>query len=231
LNKPPGYLCTNYDPGGRRRVLDLLPPGGPRLFTVGRLDENSTGLLIVTNDGDFAEQLAHPRHQIFRTYHVQVAGHPKREVYEQLKQGMFFTEGKFRVLGIKSLKKVGQSAWLEVVLSEGQNRELRRLFARVGHKVLKLARVSFGALKLGKLKMGEFRDLTTREIATLRELVDRVGSGKRRGPAKGRGPKKKPGSRPGRGRPESKGPRSEGGRSGKSGLGRSGRPGSKRPRR
>jgi 23S rRNA pseudouridine2605 synthase len=175
LNKPPGFLCTNFDPAGRRRAIDLLPSDGPRLFTIGRLDENSTGLLFVTNDGDLAEKLAHPRNQIFRTYHVQVAGQPKRESYEALKQGLHFSEGRFRVRAVKAIKKVGQSTWLEVVLSEGHNRELRRLFARVGHKVLKLTRIAFGPVRLGKLKMGEFRDLTMGELSQLHEMVSRAG--------------------------------------------------------
>jgi len=182
LNKPPGYLCTNSDPAGRRKAIDLLPSEGPRLFTVGRLDENSTGLLVVTNDGDLAEKLAHPRHQIFRTYHIQVAGHPTREVYESLKEGIRFAEARFRVRAVKALKKVGQSTWLEVVLSEGHNRELRRLFARVGHKVLKLMRISFGPIRLGKLKMGEFRDLSLPELEALHGIIANVrerGFGKR----------------------------------------------------
>ncbi len=174
LHKPPGYLCTSSDPAGRRKAIDLLPSEGPRLFTVGRLDENSTGLLVVTNDGDLAEKLAHPRHQIFRVYHIQVAGHPTREVYDSLKEGLRFAEGRFRVRSVKSLKKVGQSTWLEVVLSEGHNRELRRLFARVGHKVLKLTRISFGPIRLGKLKMGEYRDLSLPELEALHGILANV---------------------------------------------------------
>ena len=174
LHKPPGYLCTNSDPAGRRKAIDLLPSEGPRLFTVGRLDENSTGLLVVTNDCDLAEKLAHPRNQIFRTYHIQVAGHPTREIYESLKEGLRFAEGRFRVRSIKSIKKIGQSTWLEVILSEGHNRELRRLFARVGHKILKLARIAFGPIRLGKLKMGEFRDLSIQELEALHGIVANV---------------------------------------------------------
>jgi 23S rRNA pseudouridine2605 synthase len=180
LNKPPGFLCTNSDPSGRRRAIDLLPSDGPRLFTVGRLDENSTGVLVVTNDGDLAEKMAHPRNQIYRTYQIQVAGHPNREVYDSLKQGLHFAEGRFRVKSVKSMKRIGQSTWLEVVLSEGHNREVRRLFARVGHKVLKLARIAFGPVRLGKLGMGEHRDLTLRELEELHSIVARAGQQRRR---------------------------------------------------
>jgi 23S rRNA pseudouridine2605 synthase len=198
LNKPPGFLCTNLDPDGRRRAIDLLPNDGPRLFTVGRLDENSTGVLVVTNDGDLAEKMAHPRNQIYRTYHIQVAGHPTREIYDSLKEGLRFAEGRFRVKSVKSMKRIGQSTWLEVILSEGHNRELRRLFARVGHKVLKLARIAFGPVRLGRLAMGEFRDLTLRELEELHSIVATIGQRKRTGAPKGesrfrkaRGPKRK----------------------------------------
>jgi 23S rRNA pseudouridine2605 synthase len=162
-------------------------------------------LLVVTNDGDLAEKLAHPRNQIYRTYHIQVAGHPTRDVYESLKEGLRFAEGKFRVRSVKSIKKVGQSTWLEVIISEGHNRELRRLFARVGHKVLKLIRISFGPIRLGKLKMGEFRDLSLPELEALHGIIANVrekGLGQREGAREGRGP-----------RPtfESRGPRGAGG--------------------
>ncbi len=139
---------------------------------------------MVTNDGDLAEKLAHPRHQIYRTYHVQVAGNPKKEVYESLKEGLRFAEGRFRVRSVKSFKKVGQSTWLEVVLSEGHNRELRRLFARVGHKVLKLTRISFGPIRLGKLKMGEFRPLSLQELEALHGIL--ANPRRREGPSRPR---------------------------------------------
>jgi len=170
LHKPPGYLCTNSDPGGRKRVFDLLPPGPARLFTVGRLDENSEGLLIVTNDGELAHRLAHPRFQIERLYHVHVAGVPSAEVLTQLKKGLFFTEGKFRIRDARVIKTQGSSAILEVTLTEGQNREVRRLFARVGHKVMRLRRVQFGPIRLGSLELGEYRPLSGRELKELTQL-------------------------------------------------------------
>ncbi|SFH69657.1 pseudouridine synthase [Planctomicrobium piriforme] len=173
LNKPSGYLCTADDPEGRRVVLDLFPQEGPRLFTVGRLDENTTGLLIVTNDGDLAQKLAHPRYRIFRTYRAQIAGQPKSEVFEQLRQGLFFTEGKFRVHSVKPLRKQKDSTWVEIIMTEGQNREIRRLFARVGHKIMKLERTGYGPLRLGKLNHGEYRELTRDELAGLHAVLQR----------------------------------------------------------
>lgn len=171
LNKPPGVLCTNRDEQGRPRVIDLFPASGPRLFTVGRLDEHSEGLLIVTNDGDLAQKLAHPRHRIFRTYEIQVAGHPTRDQLRDLKKGLHFAEGKFRAYSVRPLKKQGRSTFIEIVLTEGRNRELRRMFARIGHKIINLKRVAFGSLRIGKLAPGEFRELGREELAALHELL------------------------------------------------------------
>jgi 23S rRNA pseudouridine2605 synthase len=172
LNKPTGFLCTNNDPAGRRRVVDLFPNDGQRLFTVGRLDENSEGLILVTNDGALAERLAHPRYKVARTYQVQVAGNPAREKLDELRKGVRFKEGVFRVSGLKYLKKQGKSSFLELTLHEGQNREIRRMMARIGHKVIQLMRVRFGPLNLGKLKTGEYRRLTDWELKKLREMLN-----------------------------------------------------------
>ncbi|MBX3436837.1 MAG: rRNA pseudouridine synthase [Planctomycetaceae bacterium] len=174
LNKPVGYLCTHHDPGGRRNVTELFPAGKPRLFAVGRLDEASEGLLIVTNDGELGNKLAHPRYRIDRTYLVQVVGHPTRTVLEELERGMYFAEGKFRAQSARPVKKQGKSTFLEIRLREGQNREIRRLLARIGHKVMKLQRVGFGPLRLGRLKPGEIRELRPAEIEALRALVQKT---------------------------------------------------------
>lgn len=197
LNKPRGVVCTNRDPAGRPRVIDLFPPDGPRLFPVGRLDEESEGLLIVTNDGDLSQKLAHPKYRIYRTYHVHVAGVPNRPALDSLQQGHYFTEGKFRVHSAKLLKKQGQSSHLELVLSEGQNREVRRLLARIGHKVMRLRRVAFGPIQLGRLKRGEYRQLKVDELAKLHAIVERniKGGGSRGEPATEKKPGRTPRSR------------------------------------
>jgi 23S rRNA pseudouridine2605 synthase len=181
LNKPPGYVCTTRDPAGRPRALDLVGDDRARLFTVGRLDENSRGLLLVTNDGELANRLAHPRYGVRRTYEVQVAGNPTREILEQLKKGMHFAEGYFRVRDVRRIGTRGKSTFLELTLTEGQNREIRRLLARIGHKVIDLQRVGFGTLRLGKLAEGCYRPLRPSEIEELQDLA----SGKRR-PSSGR---------------------------------------------
>jgi 23S rRNA pseudouridine2605 synthase len=171
LNKPVGYLCTNNDPDGRPRVVDLFPRGRERLFTVGRLDESSQGLLLVTNDGELAHRLAHPRFQVRKVYQVQVAGLPTRELLEQLKRGMYFAEGRFQVADARFIRARGTSAILELVLVEGQNREIRRLLAKLGHKVQRLERVALGPLKLGNLPVGTHRPLTLEEVTALQELA------------------------------------------------------------
>jgi 23S rRNA pseudouridine2605 synthase len=171
LNKPRGYLCTSSDPAGRPRAIDLVPQGRLRLFTVGRLDESSEGLILLTNDGELAHRLAHPRFQVPRTYGVQVAGRPTPETFSALKQGLYFTEGRFKVHWVKRVGTKGNSTFLEVGLSHGQNREIRRLFARVGHKVMRLRRVAFGPLSLGRLGEGRFRPLSGHELTALKEMA------------------------------------------------------------
>lgn len=171
VHKPAGVLCTNSDPGGRPRVIDLLPPMETRLFTVGRLDEGTEGLLMVTNDGELAHRLAHPRYQVERLYRVLVAGEPTGLQLEEIQQGLYFSEGRFRVRGVKKIKAKGQSTLLEVILTEGQNREVRRIFARIGHKVMSLQRIQFGPLRLGNLEAGEYRPLRKEELDRLREVV------------------------------------------------------------
>jgi 23S rRNA pseudouridine2605 synthase len=171
VNKPVGVVCTNADPQGRPRVVDLFPPWLGRLFPVGRLDETSEGLLIVTNDGELAHALAHPKFQVERVYRCIIAGVPTDETFASLRQGLFFSEGKFRVRDVKRVKSSGKSTLVEVILTEGQNREVRRLFARVGHKVLKLRRTAFGPLKLGELDPAAYRPLTTAEVRVLKQYA------------------------------------------------------------
>lgn len=171
VNKPVGVVCTNSDPQGRPRVIDLLPPWHGRLFPVGRLDETSEGLLIVTNDGELAHALAHPRFQVERVYRCIIAGIPDDQTFHSLRQGLHFTEGKFRMRDVRRIKSNGKSTLVEVVLTEGQNREVRRLFARVGHKVLKLRRTAFGPMKLGELKSAAYRPLTPSEVRVLTQYA------------------------------------------------------------
>jgi len=208
LNKPKGVLCTNSDPAGRLRAVDMIPGNRDRLFTVGRLDENTQGLLLLTNDGDLTERMAHPRYEVVRKYKAQVAGVPTPEVLIQLRRGMHFTDGFFRFRNIHFLKRRGHSAFLEIELREGKNREIRRMLARCGHKVIQLERVAFGPLRLGNLKVGECRQLRSAEVRELQKFVargpqennerseaNRSGNGKNRSQGKpGRRPARKPAS-------------------------------------
>ena len=178
VNKPIGVVCSNADPQGRPRVIDLLPPWHGRLFSVGRLDENSEGLLIVTNDGELAHSLAHPKFQVERVYRCIIAGTPTDETLKMLRQGLHFTEGKFRMRDVRRVKTSGKSTLVEVILTEGQNREVRRMFARVGHKVLKLRRTAFGPMKLGELEPAAYRPLSPSEVRVLKQYASSDPSGR-----------------------------------------------------
>jgi 23S rRNA pseudouridine2605 synthase len=172
VNKPRGYLCTNHDPAGRPRVIDLVPHVNQRVYTVGRLDEESEGLVLLTNDGDLANRLMHPRFGVEKTYLVQVAGRPTREDLQKLLKGVWLSEGHVRARRVKRLRQQGESTWLEVVLSEGKNREVRRMLARLGHKVLMLRRTALGPIVLGRLRSGKSRPVMGRELASLRQAAE-----------------------------------------------------------
>jgi len=166
--KPDGVVCTNRDPSGRLRVIDLVPEKEARLFAVGRLDIHSEGLILVTNDGELANRLTHPKFGVPKTYLVQVAGEPDREVFAKLMRGVHLAEGIARVSNIKVRRKHKQSTILEMVLNEGRNREIRRIMAKVGHKVQRLKRIAVGPIRLGRMLPGDARPLTREEIAALR---------------------------------------------------------------
>lgn len=172
LNKPKNTLCTNSDPSGRRRVVDFIPPELGRLFPVGRLDQNSEGLILLTNDGALAERLTHPRFEVPKKYRVQVAGLVDGGLAAALKRGVHIAEGVVQAdeVVIRSSHKL--SSVLEITLTEGKNREIRRMLARVGHKVMHLQRVQVGSIKLEKLAPGDFRKLTPREVAELYRMAE-----------------------------------------------------------
>jgi 23S rRNA pseudouridine2605 synthase len=171
VHKPRGYLCTNYDPAGRPLAVDLVPHVSQRVYTVGRLDEDSEGLLLLTNDGDLAHRLMHPRFGVEKTYLVQVAGHPSREDVQQLLKGIWLSDGHVRARRVKRVKTQGESTWLEMGLNEGKNREIRRMLARLGHKVMRLRRLAIGPVQLGRLLSGKARPLTAQELAALKRAT------------------------------------------------------------
>lgn len=173
VNKPRGYLCTNHDPAGRPRAIELIPQVEQRVYTVGRLDEASEGLLLLTNDGDLAFRLMHPRFGVDKTYLVQVAGYPTHQDLEQLLKGVWLSDGHVRARQVKRLKTQGESTWLRIVLCEGKNREIRRMLARLGHKVLRLRRLALGPVQLGRLPAGKARRLSGPELEALRRASSR----------------------------------------------------------
>ncbi len=171
VHKPKGYVSTNSDPAGKPRVVDLLPEIPQRVYTVGRLDEQSMGLLILTNDGELANKLAHPKYGVEKIYRVVVAGEPPREVLDKLTQGLWIAEGKVRAKRVKVIGRKGQASILEMVLAEGKNREIRRMLAALGHKVMSLTRIAVGPVGLKGLAVGGCRPLTAQEVDLLRKVA------------------------------------------------------------
>ncbi len=169
--KPVGVVTTNSDPQGRPRVIDLVPPT-ERVFPVGRLDRSSEGLILLTNDGDLAQKLAHPKYQVQKVYRVTVAGKVDLPAMKQMEKGIYIAEGFVKVEGAKIIKARGKATELEVTLREGKNREIRRIFARLGHKVQSLRRIAVGPLRLGETPPGAYRVLTREEVKKLRTAAE-----------------------------------------------------------
>ncbi len=166
VNKPVGVVTTNRDPHGRPRVVDLVPHS-ERVFPVGRLDRNSDGLILLTNDGDLAQRLTHPKFGVRKIYRVTVAGKVGTETMKQMRMGIYIAEGFVKVEGAKLLKSRPRSTEMEIVLREGKNREIRRILARLGHKVQSLRRIAVGPLRLGDLPPGAYRVVLREEVKKL----------------------------------------------------------------
>jgi 23S rRNA pseudouridine2605 synthase len=172
LNKPAGVISTSRDPSGRVRVIDLISTD-QRVYNVGRLDKSSEGLILVTNDGDLANRLTHPKYGVEKKYHVYVAGRPDWEDLNRLRRGIFLEDAKVRVSHVKIRKNLRDGTWLEITLDEGRNREIRRMLARLGHKVLRLRRVAIGPLTMGELPVGSHRTLLPDEVQRLKHAAQR----------------------------------------------------------
>jgi len=171
LNKPKGVVSTCRDPQGRPTVLDYLPQElrqGQGIHPVGRLDADSTGALLLTNDGQLTYQLTHPRHHIPKQYHVWVQGHPSDAILSQWSQGILLDARQTQPAKVTRLSHDSQQTLLEITLWEGRNRQIRRTAERLGHPVLNLHRIAIGSLELGPLASGESRPLNHHEIARLR---------------------------------------------------------------
>lgn len=171
LHKPPGYVCTSHDPQGRPLAIDLLPSDVGRVYTVGRLDAVSEGLIIVTNDGSFAHRLSHPRYEVTKTYELSLARPLSVSDQKQWKQGIDWEGETLRVLTIRHMNTGKSGATYRVTLGEGRNRHLRRMAEFSDVRVLRLKRVSIGSLSIGDLKRGEFRVLTEKDVSRLMNPV------------------------------------------------------------
>ncbi len=169
LHKPIGYITSRVDPGGRPTVYDLLGDVGRWVFPVGRLDRDTSGLLVLTNDHRLGERLTAPEHHVPKTYHVRVRGLPDPEALRALRTGLPLEDGALtRPARVRPLGAArGGSTWLEIVLTEGKNRQVRRMCSTVGHEVQELVRVKIGGLALGDLPSGQWRRLLKAEVAAL----------------------------------------------------------------
>ena len=169
LNKPKGVLCTNHDPGGRTKAIDLVDCKS-RIFCVGRLDTDTTGAIILTNDTAISDKVTHPRHQLAKTYVVCVKGKITKEAVEKLKKGIWLAEGKTGPMRLKILKAHNTESLLEIKLHQGLNSQIRRAMAKVGYNVTSLKRTEIGKIFLYHLDIGRYRELTEAEIDYLKKI-------------------------------------------------------------
>ncbi|MEW6001320.1 MAG: pseudouridine synthase [Nitrospirota bacterium] len=174
FNKPRNVVTTLYDPQGRPAVKDFLTGVKYKVFPVGRLDFDSEGLLLLTNDGDLAHRVLHPAKKIPKIYLVKVRGLLEEEEIEKLKKGIKLPEGMTAPAKIKKAGKTENNSWIEITIYEGRKRQIRRMLDRVGHPVLKLKRIGINGLELGKLEPGAYRYLTPDEINKIKKGVPKT---------------------------------------------------------
>lgn len=170
LNKPRGYISSISDPRGRKTVMDLLRNVEERVYPVGRLDYDSEGLLLLTNDGDLTMALTHPARKVNKTYRVRVKGIPPTASLAKMSSGLMLEDGPTAPAEVEYLESLNGNALLEITIHEGRNRQVRRMCEVIGHPALRLKRVSIGDLKLGVLKSGQYRHLTRQEVARLKKI-------------------------------------------------------------
>jgi 23S rRNA pseudouridine2605 synthase len=171
LNKPLGVVCTCSDPEQRKTVLDLLPRSlteNTGIHPVGRLDINSSGALLLTNDGEFTNHLTHPRHQISKIYHVWIEGHPTETMLQKWRNGVLLEKRKTLPAQIRKLKQNDNQTLLEVILKQGRNRQIRKIVELLGYTVTRLHRIAIGAIKIDNMLPGEYRHLQPLEINVLK---------------------------------------------------------------
>lgn len=167
LYKPRGYISTTKDPEGRPLVTDLLKRIPERLYPVGRLDWDSEGLMLLTNDGSFAHHIQHPRHEISKTYAVKIRGEMTRTEMERFRRGISLSDGPFIPRDVRITRKNSKSSWIEITVAEGRNRILRRALESLGKEVARLVRLKIGTFEIGSLRPGEYRRLARHEVTAL----------------------------------------------------------------
>ncbi len=171
LNKPTGCLTSVSDPFGRPTVIDLIGEEEARLFPVGRLDQDTEGLLLVTNDGEFAFRLTHPKYKVPKTYFAEVRGFPQTNIINCLKTGIILEEGLTAPAEVKVVERKEKSTVVEIIIREGRKRQIRRMFDKVGHPVIKLKRTALGPIKLKDLALGTYRLLAPFEVDMLKRAT------------------------------------------------------------
>lgn len=169
LNKPVGYITTVEDEFGRKKVLDLLEDIEKRVYPVGRLDYDTSGFLLLTNDGDLAYKLTHPKYEVDKKYIARVEGIPCESKLEQFRTGLEIEDYVTSKAKVRIVNKSKKNSDLEVIIHEGRNRQVRKMCAKIGHPVLKLKRIEMGEVKLGNLKEGRWRHLTSKEVTALKD--------------------------------------------------------------
>ncbi|MBQ2698892.1 MAG: rRNA pseudouridine synthase [Firmicutes bacterium] len=180
LNKPAGYITSANDERGRRTVLDLLKGVEERVYPVGRLDYDTCGLLILTNDGELTNALLHPSYQVDKTYQALAEGQITERELERLRRGVRLKDGMTAPAEVRLRRRDAKGSLVELTIHEGRNRQVRRMLEAVGHPVLHLKRISFAGLQAGNLPLGSFRDLTAAEVRALQKLAygDKKGGSK-----------------------------------------------------
>ncbi len=171
LNKPFGYVCSLSDPQGRPLVTDLVRELGERVYPVGRLDFDTMGLLLLTNDGQWAHRLTHPRYRVPRTYKVTVGGRISDSAVDLLQKGVMLEDRRMYRAGVGLIHRGEKQSLIRMTITQGKSRQVRRMLEATGYRVVHLIRTHFGNLALGDLKVGEYRHLEREEVKSLGKLV------------------------------------------------------------
>ena len=171
LNKPSGYISTLHDPAGRPTIKALVPKPSLRLFPVGRLDYDSEGLLLLTNNGDIAQACLHPARHVPKTYLIKIKGILEESEIQQLRHGLMLEDGVTAPAKVKKAGTAEANSWVEIMIHEGRKHQVKRMFEQIGHPVIRLKRIQFGPLNLGNLQPGQTRYLTDKEANNLRHLL------------------------------------------------------------